>query len=166
MSRLTVTANRLNRRNDIPLHFPDPNGVTGEVLKGFIFERFEAGEVHDNHFTNIHPQLRSFTGDIITDTDRHGSSVLERITIDDIFAPGTYFVYGFGLPFSKDVPVSIGYRYKYGSKFYFKQQDGSLALSDHSRWRGTWLVGIDIPLTNFWTTISEQKVNSLLLKIS
>ena len=139
MSRLTVTANRLIRRNGIPLHFPDPNGVTGQVLKGFTFERFEVGEVHDNHFTNIHPQLRSFTGDIITDTDRHGSSVLERITIDDIFAPGT---------------------------LYFKQQDGSLALSDHSRWQGTWLVGIDIPLTNFWTTISEQKVNSLLLKIS
>lgn len=166
MPRLTVTVSRLNKRKEIPLHFPDPNGIIGEVLKGFTFEGFEVGEAQipnrslgrwfkdrDGHFywgggleeatgpgtfepvtvevppvteevppsvdfskmswghrfceipfiwndlgtkgkgatvavidtgvdefhedlvTNIHPQSRSFAGEVITDTDGHGTTM-------------------------------------------------------------------------------------------
>jgi subtilisin family serine protease len=44
MPRLTVTANRLNKRKAIPLHFPDPSGIIGEVVKGFTFEGVEVGK--------------------------------------------------------------------------------------------------------------------------
>ena len=86
------------------------------------------------------------------------STALEqKITIDDIFAPGAYLVYGLGLPFLEYVPLSIGYGYQYGSKLYFKQQDGSLGVSGESRWRGNWFVAIDVPLANFWTKDSRNK---------
>ncbi|HKH59227.1 MAG TPA: hypothetical protein VKA49_00270 [Flavitalea sp.] len=86
------------------------------------------------------------------------STALEqKITIDDIFSPGAYLVYGLGLPFLEYVPLSIGYGWQYGSKLYFKQQDGTLGISDKSRWRGNWFLAIDIPLTNFWTKASRKK---------
>lgn len=49
MPRLIVTANRLNKRRSIPLHFPDPSGIIGEVFKGSIFEGFE---VNDSEIPN------------------------------------------------------------------------------------------------------------------
>lgn len=44
MPRLIVTANRLNKRRSIPLHFPDPSGIIGEVFKGSILEAFEVND--------------------------------------------------------------------------------------------------------------------------
>jgi hypothetical protein len=86
------------------------------------------------------------------------STALEqKITLDDIFAPGGYLVYGVGLPFLEYVPLSIGYGWQYGSKLYFKKQNGILAVSDKSRWRSNWFIAIDIPLANFWTKSSKNK---------
>lgn len=88
----------------------------------------------------------------------HDSTALEqKITLDDIFAPGGYLVYGIGLPFLEYVPLSIGYGWQYGSKLYFKKQTGTLAVSDMSRWRSNWFIAIDIPLANFWTKSSKNK---------
>lgn len=81
----------------------------------------------------------------------------QKITLDDIFAPGGYLVYGIGLPFLEYVPLSIGYGWQYGSKIYFKRQTGTLAISDKSRWRSNWFISIDIPLANFWTKTSKNK---------
>lgn len=86
------------------------------------------------------------------------STALEqKITLDDIFAPGGYLVYGIGLPFLEYIPLSIGYGWQYGSKLYFKRPSGTLATSDKSRWRSNWFIAIDIPLTNFWTKSSKNK---------
>ncbi|MCU0369860.1 MAG: S8 family serine peptidase [Bacteroidales bacterium] len=38
MARLTVTANKLNKRKFIPVRIGDKEGIVGEVLKGFTFE--------------------------------------------------------------------------------------------------------------------------------
>ncbi len=38
MQRLIVSVAKLNKRNGIPSNLPDPNGITGVVNKGFIFE--------------------------------------------------------------------------------------------------------------------------------
>ena len=81
------------------------------------------------------------------------STALEqKVTLNDIFTPGGYLVYGIGLPFKglSYVPLSIGYGWQYGSKLYNKK-DGKLGISDKSRWRSNWFITIDIPLANFWT---------------
>ena len=44
MPLLKVTANRLNKRKAIPLHFPDPASIIGEVFKDASFEGFEVTE--------------------------------------------------------------------------------------------------------------------------
>jgi hypothetical protein len=77
----------------------------------------------------------------------------QKVTLNDIFTPGGYLVYGIGLPFkwAPYVPLSVGYGWQYGSKLYQKQDDGKLAISDESRWRSNWFIAIDIPLANFWT---------------
>jgi hypothetical protein len=75
----------------------------------------------------------------------------QKVTIDDIFTPGGYIVYGIGLPFLEYIPLSIGYGWQYGSKLYYKTSTGTLAVSDKSRWRPNFFIGIDIPLANFWT---------------
>lgn len=74
-----------------------------------------------------------------------------KITLNDIFTPGAYIVYGVGLPFKwmSYVPLSIGYGWQYGSKLYYKKDDGTLDISGSSRWRSNWFVAIDIPLVNF-----------------
>jgi hypothetical protein len=76
----------------------------------------------------------------------------QKVTLNDIFTPGGYLVYGIGLPFKglSYVPLSIGYGWQYGSKLYHKK-DGKLSISDKSRWRSNWFVTVDIPLANFWT---------------
>ena len=77
----------------------------------------------------------------------------QKVTLNDIFTPGAYVVYGIGLPWkwASYVPLSIGYGWQYGSKLYQKQDDGKLTVSDQSRWRSNWFIAIDIPLANFWT---------------
>ena len=85
------------------------------------------------------------------------STALEqKITLENIFSPGGYLVYGIGLPFLEYVPLSIGYGWQYGSKLYFKRQTGTLGVSDKSRWRANWFVAIDIPLANFWTKAANH----------
>jgi hypothetical protein len=82
------------------------------------------------------------------------STALEqKVTLNDIFAPGGYLVYGIGLPFKglSYIPLSVGYGWQYGPKLYQEQGDGKLAVSNESRWRSNWFVAIDIPLANFWT---------------
>ncbi|OJY93177.1 MAG: hypothetical protein BGP13_16180 [Sphingobacteriales bacterium 40-81] len=76
-----------------------------------------------------------------------------KITLNDIFAPGGYLVYGLGLPFkwASYVPLSVGYGWQYSSKLYQKKDNGKLAISDKSRWRSNWFVAIDIPLVNFYS---------------
>lgn len=76
-----------------------------------------------------------------------------KITLNDIFAPGGYLVYGMGLPIKglSYIPLSIGYGWQYGSKLYQKKDDGKLAISDKSRWRSNWFIAIDIPLVNFYS---------------
>lgn len=76
-----------------------------------------------------------------------------KITLNDIFAPGGYLVYGLGLPFkwASYVPLSVGYGWQYSSKLYQKKDNGKLATSDKSRWRSNWFVAIDIPLINFYS---------------
>ncbi|WP_152269179.1 hypothetical protein [Agriterribacter humi] len=76
----------------------------------------------------------------------------QKVTLNDIFTPGGYLVYGIGVPFKglSYVPLSIGYGWQYGSKLYNKK-DGKLEISDKSRWRSNWFITIDIPLANFWT---------------
>ena len=76
----------------------------------------------------------------------------QKVTLNDIFTPGGYLVYGIGLPFKglSYVPLSIGYGWQYGSKLYNKK-DGKLSISDKSRWRSNWFITVDIPLANFWT---------------
>lgn len=79
------------------------------------------------------------------------STALEqKVTLNDIFTPGGYLVYGIGLPFLSYVPLSIGYGWQYGSKLYNKE-NGKISISESSRWRSNWFVAIDIPLANFWT---------------
>ena len=81
------------------------------------------------------------------------STALEqKITIGDIFAPGGYVVYGIGSPFKflSYVPISVAYGWQYGSRLYTRK-DGKLSISNNTRWRSNWFVGIDIPLANFWT---------------
>jgi lysozyme len=41
MLQLIVTANKLNKRNNIPAKLPEPNGIVGTVNKGFSFEGTE-----------------------------------------------------------------------------------------------------------------------------
>jgi hypothetical protein len=76
-----------------------------------------------------------------------------KITLNDIFAPGGYLVYGLGLPFkwASYVPLSVGYGWQYSSKLYQKKDNGKLAISDKSRWRSNWFIAIDIPLINFYS---------------
>ncbi|MFT4154669.1 hypothetical protein [Parafilimonas sp.] len=76
-----------------------------------------------------------------------------KITLNDIFAPGGYLVYGFGLPIKgfSYIPLSVGYGWQYGSELYYKKDDGTLAVSDKSRWKSNWFVAIDIPLVNFYS---------------
>jgi hypothetical protein len=74
----------------------------------------------------------------------------QKITLGDIFTPGGYLVYGIGLPFLSYVPLSVGYGWQYGSRLYNKE-DGKISISNSSRWRSNWFVGIDIPLANFLT---------------
>jgi hypothetical protein len=83
----------------------------------------------------------------------------QKITLNDIFTPGGYLVYGLGLPFNwaSYIPLSVGYGWQYGSKLYYKKDDGKLAVSDKSRWRSNWFVAIDIPLANFWTKNYTKK---------
>ena len=88
------------------------------------------------------------------------STTLEqKVTLNDIFAPGAYLVYGIGLPFKgfPYIPISVGYGWQYGSKLYHKQDDGTLAISDKSRWRSNWFVAVDIPLVNFYTRSYKKK---------
>ena len=88
------------------------------------------------------------------------STALEqKVTLNDIFAPGGYLVYGIGLPFKKApyIPLSVGYGWQYGSKLYYKNDEGKLLVSDKSRWRSNWFVAIDIPLANFWTKGYKKK---------
>lgn len=88
------------------------------------------------------------------------STALEqKVTINDIFTPGGYLVYGLGLPFkwASYVPLSVGYGWQYGSKLYYKNDEGKLLVSDKSRWRSNWFVAIDIPLANFWTKSYRKK---------
>jgi hypothetical protein len=89
------------------------------------------------------------------------STALEqKVTLNDIFTPGGYLVYGLGLPFkwASYVPLSIGYGWQYGSKLYYKNDEGKLLVSDKSRWRSNWFVAIDIPLANFWTKSYKKKI--------
>jgi major intracellular serine protease len=44
MPRLIVTAKRLNKRKVIPLNFPDPANILGEVMQGSSFEGIEVSE--------------------------------------------------------------------------------------------------------------------------
>jgi hypothetical protein len=76
-----------------------------------------------------------------------------KITLNDIFAPGGYVVYGLGLPFkwASYVPLSVGYGWQYSAKLYQRKDDGKLAISDKSRWRSNWFIAIDIPLVNFYS---------------
>lgn len=86
------------------------------------------------------------------------STALEqKITLDNIFTPGGFLVYGIGLSFLEYVPLSIGYGWQYGSKLFFKKQTGTLAVSDKSRFRSNWFIAIDIPLANFWTENLKNK---------
>lgn len=82
-----------------------------------------------------------------------------KITLNDIFAPGGYVVYGLGLPFkwASYVPLSVGYGWQYSSKLYQRKDDGKLAISDKSRWRSNWFVAIDIPLVNFYSRNYKNK---------
>jgi chitosanase len=41
MKRLLVTANKLNKRSRIPSGLPDPNGISGVVMKGYTFDGTE-----------------------------------------------------------------------------------------------------------------------------
>ncbi len=81
------------------------------------------------------------------------TSLDQKVTINDIFTPGGYLVYGIGLPIKSlsYVPLSVGYGWQYGSRLYYKKDDGKLAISDKSRWKSNWFIAIDIPLANFWT---------------
>jgi hypothetical protein len=83
----------------------------------------------------------------------------QKVTINDIFAPGAYLVYGLSLPFKgfPYIPLSVGYGWQYGSKLYQKRDDGTLEISSQSRWRKNWFVAIDIPLANFWTKHYKKK---------
>jgi hypothetical protein len=83
----------------------------------------------------------------------------QKVTINDIFAPGAYLVYGLSLPFKgfPYIPLSVGYGWQYGSKLYQKKDDGTLEISSQSRWRKNWFVAIDIPLANFWTKHYKKK---------
>lgn len=83
----------------------------------------------------------------------------QKVTLNQIFTPGGYVVYGFGLPIKgfSYIPLSVGYGWQYGSKLYQKKDDGKLATSDKSRWRSNWFVAIDIPLVNFWTRNNNKK---------
>ena len=83
----------------------------------------------------------------------------QKVTLGDIFAPGGYLVYGIGLPFKgfAYIPLSVGYGWQYGSKLYYKSDNGKLAVSDKSRWRSNWFIAIDIPLANFWTRNYKKK---------
>ena len=83
----------------------------------------------------------------------------QKVTLGDIFAPGGYLVYGIGLPFKgfAYIPLSVGYGWQYGSKLYYKSDNGKLAESDKSRWRSNWFIAIDIPLANFWTRNYKKK---------
>jgi chitosanase len=45
MLQLLVTANKLNKRNRIPLNLPDANGISGTVLKGYRFAGEEVSQV-------------------------------------------------------------------------------------------------------------------------
>lgn len=86
------------------------------------------------------------------------STALEsKLTLNDIFTPGGYLVYGFGLPFMSYVPLSVGYGWQYGSKLYTKTGTGTIAISNQSRWRSNWFIAIDIPLANFWTKNYRKK---------
>ncbi|MEO6819935.1 MAG: hypothetical protein ABI266_05445 [Ginsengibacter sp.] len=82
----------------------------------------------------------------------------QKVTINDIFSPGGYLVYGVGLPFKgiSYLPVSIGYGWQHGSQLYNKM-GGKLQISDRSRWRSNWFIAIDIPLANFWTQNYSKK---------
>ncbi len=88
------------------------------------------------------------------------STALEqKVTINDIFTPGGYLVYGLGLPFKAFpyIPLSVGYGWQYGSRLYYKTDNSTLAVSDKSRWRSNWFIAIDIPLANFWTKNYKKK---------
>ena len=45
MLQLLVTANKLNKRSRIPLNLPDPNGISGLVMKGYRFAGEEVSQV-------------------------------------------------------------------------------------------------------------------------
>ena len=45
MLQLLVTANKLNKRNQIPSTLPDNIGISGTVMKGYSFEGYEVGKV-------------------------------------------------------------------------------------------------------------------------
>jgi hypothetical protein len=83
----------------------------------------------------------------------------QKVTLGQIFTPGAYLVYGIGLPFKamSYIPISVGYGYQYGPNLYYKKSDGTLALSDQTRWRSNWFVAVDIPLVNFWTRNYKKK---------
>ncbi len=83
----------------------------------------------------------------------------QKVTLNEIFTPGGYLVYGIGLPFKgfAYIPLSVGYGWQYGSKLYYKSDNGKLAVSDKSRWRSNWFIAIDIPLANFWTRNYKKK---------
>jgi hypothetical protein len=68
-------------------------------------------------------------------------------------------VYGFGLPFKgfPYIPLSVGYGWQYSSRLYYKTANGTLAISDKSRWRSNWFISIDIPLVNFWSRNYKKK---------
>ena len=84
------------------------------------------------------------------------STVLEqKITLDNIFTPGAFLVYG--LPWN--LPISIGVGGQYGSKLYKVEPSGTLSISDQSRWRWSAFIGVDIPLVNFATANRRKKSN-------
>jgi hypothetical protein len=91
--------------------------------------------------------------------NKDSTTLDQKITLNDIFTPGGYLVYGIGLPFKgfSYVPISLGYGLQYGSRLYYKKNDDKLAISDKSRWRSNWFIGIDIPLANFTTKAYKSK---------
>jgi hypothetical protein len=54
----------------------------------------------------------------------------------------------------------------YGSKLYQKQGDGTLAISNESRWRSNWFVAVDIPLANFGQGVIRRKISVLCKKFN
>jgi hypothetical protein len=134
-------------------------GVTG--LVGVAFSK---GLGHYNNGSPI--GAISLFGSVIDigaivgyELNNDSTALNQKITLGQIFSPGGYLVYGIGLPFKamSYIPISVGYGYQYGPNLYYKKGDGTLAVSDQTRWKSKWFVAIDIPLVNFWTKNYKNK---------